>query len=246
MKEGEIVTTLQKGGSIIPEATGTAHLPAESTAEAVPETGEGAEAGPGVGTMLVTAGVSRPRVMTPQAAGHGSIAGLGTWLLKLLVMGSMLQGMNRMSQSTSGGVSAVSGHNGIPPGSPGQQEGDLGGGPAVLGDKHREKSRGGGIAMRNILQDLNRMSLIPQGGVSTISRHSGIPPGNPRQQGGDLVDPGEHPTALRGTGKASTPYQEGYYSLSCYLCQKLYCLTPKLFLLTIPKIKPIPTIELGA
>ncbi|TRZ10224.1 hypothetical protein HGM15179_016883 [Zosterops borbonicus] len=197
--EGEIVATLQKGGSPIPHTTGNT----ESVAGAVPETGKEAEADPGDGTMMATAAVSRPRVMTPHTVGQGSTAGLRTWLLKLLIAGTKLQGMNRMSRSTWGGVSTISRHSGIPPGKHVQQGADLGGGPTVLGDKHREKSKGGGITMRDNLLDLNGMSPTPQGRASTVSQHSGIPPENPRQQGGDFFDPGGHPTALSGTGTVS-------------------------------------------
>lgn len=240
------MATLLKGGGIITQTTGTSDLPAESAAEAVPETGKGTEADPGGGTVMATAGLGRSRVMNPQAAGDGSTARTRTQLLKRLVAGTELQGTNRMPESAWGEVSTVNRRNGIPPGNRGQGADDVRGGPAVLGDKHRGKSKGGGIAVRDNLQDLNRMSPTPQGGVSTISRHSGIPPGNPRQQGGNLINPGGHPTALKGRGKGSTPYREGYYCMSCYLCHKLYCLTPKLGLLTIPKIKSIPTIKLGA
>ena len=134
------MATLQKGGSILPQATSAADLPAESMAE----TGKGTEAGPGGGT--------------PQAAGDGSTAGLGTWLLNLLKIGTQLQGMNGVLMSTWAGVNTVSGHSGIPPGNHRQQADDLKGGPTVLGDKHREKSKGGGITVGDILPDLNRMA----------------------------------------------------------------------------------------
>lgn len=144
------------GGGIILQTMGTTDPQAESAVIAVPETGKGTAAGPGGGTLMATAGVSRPRVLTPQAAGDGSIAGLGTRLLKLLMVGTELQGVNRMmSQWAWGGVSAVSGHN-------------------------------------------------------------GILPGNPWQQPDDLIDSGRHLTPLSNTGKGSTPYQEGYYCMSCY------------------------------
>lgn len=194
---------------------------------------------------MATAGVTRPGVLTPQAAGDSSMAGLRTWLLKLLVAGTKLQGMNGMSQSAWGGVSTVIRHNGVSPGNPGQQVDDLRGGLTEFGDKHREKNKGGGITMRSNLQGLNRTSLTPQGGVSSISQHSWFPPGNPRQQGVNTINPDGHPTSLSSTGKGSTPYQEGCYCMFCYLCHRLYYFTPKLVLLTIPKIKPIPTIKLG-
>ncbi|XP_056369196.1 uncharacterized protein LOC130264757 isoform X1 [Oenanthe melanoleuca] len=190
----------KKGGGILLQATGTTDLPAESAALAVPEMGKGTESGPGGGTMMVTAGLSRPRVMTSQAAGDGSTAGLRTWLLSHLEIGTELQGTSGVPKSAWGGESTVSGHNGIPPGNHGQQAEDFGGGPTVLGDKHKEKSKEGGITMRDTLPVLNRMPLTSLGGVSTISRHNEFPPGNPRQQGVDLVDPSAYPTALTGTG----------------------------------------------
>lgn len=209
IEEGEGVATLQKGGGIILQGTGSADLPAESAAVAVPGTGKGTEAGPRGGTMMVTADVSRPGVMTPQAAGDGSTAVLRTRLLKLLMVGTKLQGTNGMSQSARGGVSSVIGHNGSPPGNRGQQGADLGGGLTALGAEHRGKSKGGGITMRDNLQGLNGMSLTPQKGASTISRHNRLPPGKPRKQGVNPINPSRHPTALRGTGTGSTPYQEG-------------------------------------
>ncbi|CAN8219810.1 unnamed protein product [Coccothraustes coccothraustes] len=198
-------------GGIIPQTTGNTDLPAESAAIAVPVTGKGTEAGPGGETMMATAGVNRPRVLTPQAAGDGSMAGLRARLLKLLIVGTKLQGMNGMSQCAWGGVSTVSGPNGIPPGNPGQQADDFGGEPTMFGNKHEEKSKGGGITMRNNLQGQNRMSPAPREGVSPISGHKQFPPVNLRQHGVNPINPDGHPTALSGTGKGSTPYQEGYY-----------------------------------
>ncbi|XP_064260238.1 uncharacterized protein LOC135290267 [Passer domesticus] len=145
IEEGDIVATLQTGGGIIPQTTHTADLPVGSMTITVPETGKGTEAGPGGGTMMATAGVSRPGVLTPQAAGDGSMAGLRTQFLKRLMVGTKVQGMNGMSQSAWGGVSTVSGHN-------------------------------------------------------------GISPGNPRQQGANLIDSGGHPTPLSSTGTGRTPY----------------------------------------
>ena len=91
LEEGDLSHTLRKGGSVIPQATSTADLPAETVALAVPGPQRGAEAGPQGGTTMATAGFSTPRATTPRAAGEGSRAGLRTLLLTLLVMRAELQ-----------------------------------------------------------------------------------------------------------------------------------------------------------
>ncbi|KAJ7415260.1 hypothetical protein WISP_79009 [Willisornis vidua] len=127
-EKGELVNALQRGG-IIPEAASSAALPAETVTLAVPVPETGNEGGPRGGNTVATAGVSRPRAMTPQAA---AVSRLKTHLVTLLVMRTKLQGLNRMPQFACGAASGISGDDMFLPESPGQHGADPRGGCAVL------------------------------------------------------------------------------------------------------------------
>lgn len=115
LEEGDLGPALRKGGGGVPQATGTAGLPAGTAAVAAPGPQRGAEAGPRGGTATAMAGFGTPRATAPRAAGDSSRAGPGT----RPATRAELHGPNRTSRPPRGGATDVSGEAGLPPGNGG-------------------------------------------------------------------------------------------------------------------------------